>query len=256
MKRKLGLAVVAGALAVALALAATACGGGGDNNGVASLDPTTGQTTTGDEGSGGKGKPDAKQAALDFARCMREHGVDMPDPVNGRLELRSQRGDQRKVDEAQKACRHILEDAMPPLSEEQKAAMRDAALDFAKCMREHGVDIPDPVNGRLELRSKRGDQRKLEEAQKACRHILEDAMPPLSEEQQAEMREAALDFAKCMREHGVDMPDPTFQDGGELMRMPKGTKGDDPKVQEAQKACQPILDRARPKGSKDQGGTS
>jgi hypothetical protein len=192
MKRKLGLAVVAGALAVALALAATACGGGGDNNGVASLNPTTGQTTTGDQGSGRNGKQDAK----------------------------------------------------------------DAALDFAKCMREHGVDIPDPVNGRLELRSKRGDQRKLEEAQKACRHILEDAMPPLSEEQQAEMREAALDFAKCMREHGVDMPDPTFQDGGELMRMPKGTKGDDPKVQEAQKACQPILDRARPKGSKDQGGTS
>jgi hypothetical protein len=192
MKRKLGLAAVVGALGVALALAATACGGGGDNNGVASLDPTTGQTTTGDEGSGGKGKPDAKQAALDFARCMREHGVDMPDPVNGRLELRSQRGDQRKVDEAQKACRHILEDAMPPLSEEQKAAMRDAALDFAK----------------------------------------------------------------CMREHGVDMPDPTFQDGGMLMQAPKGMKKDDPKVQEAQKACQPILDRARPKGSKDQGGTS
>jgi hypothetical protein len=192
MKRKPGRAALTGALAVVLALALTACGGGGDGKGVASLNPTTGQTTTGDEGSGRTGKQDAQDAALDYARCMREHGVDMADPVNGRLELKT----------------------------------------------------------------KRGDQRKMEEAQKACRHILEDAMPPLSEEQQAEMREAALDFAKCMRDHGVDMPDPTFKDGGMLMRMPEGTKGDDPKVQDAQKACQPILDRARPKGEKDQGGTS
>src|SRR4029450_6202061 len=191
MKRQLGLAVVAGVLGIVLAFTASACGGGADDNGVASLNPTTGQTTTGDQNSG-DGKRDAKKAALEYARCMREHGVDMADPVNGKLELKTNRADQRKMDEAQKACGHILEEAMPPVSEEQ----------------------------------------------------------------QAEMREAALDFAKCMREHGVDVPDPTFQGGGMLMRMPKGMKDDDPKVQAAQKAGRPIMDRVRPKGEKDRGSSS
>ena len=38
---------------------------------------------------------------------------------------------------------------------------------------------------------------------------------PPSEEEQARMREQALEFSKCMREHGIDMPDPQFsEDGG------------------------------------------
>jgi hypothetical protein len=118
---------------------------------------------------------------------------------------------------------------------------QEAALEYAKCMREHGVDFPDPVNGRFEFRSDRGDEEKVQQAQEACRHILEDAAPPPDEQQQAEEREAALDFAKCMREHGVDMPDPTFPEGGGvLMRMPEGAE-DDPDFEEAKKACQPIL---------------
>lgn len=133
---------------------------------------------------------------------------------------------------------------------------QEAALAYARCMREHGVDFPDPVNGRFEFRSQRGDEEKLQEAQEACADILEDAAPPVDEEQEAEMREAALEFAKCMRQHGVDMPDPTFPEGGgTLMRMPEGTE-DDPDFEEAQRACQPILDAARPDGSSDQGESS
>jgi hypothetical protein len=60
-------------------------------------------------------------------------------------------------------------------------------------------------------------------------------------------QQAALDFAKCMREHGIDYPDPQFQDGGVLQRMPEGAE-DDPKFEEAQKACQPILDAVQPDG--------
>jgi hypothetical protein len=133
---------------------------------------------------------------------------------------------------------------------------QEAALDYARCMREHGVDFPDPVNGRFEFRSERGDQRKVEEAQEACRDILEDAAPPVDEEQQAEEREAALEFAKCMREHGIDMPDPTFPEGGgSLMRMPEGAE-DDPKFERAQKACEPILRAAQPDQSSGSGGSS
>jgi hypothetical protein len=63
---------------LALTLAVAACGGGGKANGVASLSgankPTA--TTTAKPWS----KQDAMQAALAFARCMRQHGIDMPDP--------------------------------------------------------------------------------------------------------------------------------------------------------------------------------
>jgi hypothetical protein len=133
---------------------------------------------------------------------------------------------------------------------------QEAALEYAKCMREHGVDFPDPVNGRFEFKGTPRDQRKMDEAQRACRHILEDAAPPVDEEQQAAEREAALEFAKCMRKHGIDMPDPTFPEGGGmLMRMPKGAERD-PDFQDAQRACQPILRRAQPDQPSGSGGSS
>jgi hypothetical protein len=193
MKRTLGLGATAGALAIALILALAACGGDGDSDGVASLTDTAGQTTTdGGQGSGGASAEDREQAALEYARCMRQHGIDFPDPVNGRFEFRDQRGDQRK----------------------------------------------------------------LEEAQRACQSILREAAPELSEEQEAELREAAVAFAECMREHGVDMPDPTFPPGGGVqMRMPRGAE-DDPDFQEAQRACQPILNEGEPDGQSPEGQES
>jgi hypothetical protein len=187
MNLKLVQATALGALALTLPFALAACGGGGDSNGVASLNPNGQTTTDSSNGSGGASPKDRRAAELAFAKCMREHGVDMPDPVNGRFDL--------KV--------------------------------------------------------KRGDQKNAEEAQKACGKILERVAPRLNEEEQAKMREAALDYAKCMREHGIDMPDPKFQEGGGMtMRMPEGAKPDDPKFKEAQKACEPIMRAARPAGKK------
>jgi hypothetical protein len=195
VKPKLRFAVAAGALAVAFTLALAACGGNSDSDGVASLTDTTGESTTESQGSGGGG-------------------------AAGREEFRK------------------------------------AQLEYAKCMREHGVDMPDPVNGELELKSDRRDQKKVSKAQEACGPILEDAAPPLSEEQQAELREAALEYAKCMREHGIDMPDPQFPEGGgTLMRMPQGAEND-PQFEEAQKACQPILKDAKRDQPSGEGGPS
>lgn len=198
MKRNLGLAATAGALAVALTLVLTACGGSSDSDGVASLTDTTGESTTegsqgsGDSGSGGASEQEREEAALEYAQCMREHGIDFPDPVNGRFEFRqSADEDPQKMQEAQEACQDILERAAPP---------------------------------------------------------------PLDEEQEAELREATLEFARCMREHGVDdYPDPQFEEGGGvLMQVPEGTE-DDPQFEEAQEACQPILESVQPDGESAQG---
>ena len=38
----------------------------------------------------------------------------------------------------------------------------------------------------------------------------------LDPEQQAEMREQLLEFAECMRDHGIDMADPVFGEDGRV----------------------------------------
>src|SRR6185503_2471010 len=83
----------------------------------------------GDEaGAGGDTAADRDKETLDagikFARCMREHGIDMPDPQPGQRGLRlMQKGDAppQTLREADEACRKYLEDVAPPeMSEAQK----------------------------------------------------------------------------------------------------------------------------------------
>ena len=51
----------------------------------------------------------------------------------------------------------------------------------------------------------------------------------LDPEQQAEMQEQLLDFAQCMRDHGIDMADPVFgEDGRVEIRRTAPNSGADP----------------------------
>lgn len=74
---------------------------------------------------------------------------------------------------------------------------------------------------------------------------------------------AQLEFAKCMREHGIDMPDPsTDGKGGIMFRSNNGSAGGDSsgksfsdginpeseEFQAAQEACSPILGSMGPDG--------
>jgi hypothetical protein len=126
----------------------------------------------------------------------------------------------------------------------------DARLEFARCMREHGVNVPDPgSHGGLGLSVPPGTSRaEFDEAQRACQPILERAAPELSEEQRSVMQDAALEFARCMREHGIDVPDPQTSDGGIIIRRGPRSGGefelDDPEFKAAQEACQHIMEEA------------
>jgi hypothetical protein len=153
-----------------------ACGGGSANTGVASLAGS--HTTTTVKKSKAAAKQEMQDAALAFARCMRQHGVDMPDPTfddNGGGVMIKQGGvgvrpfgggpNDATMKAAQTACQPILDKAqqdMPRPSPAEEAKMRDQALKFAKCMREHGVDMPDPTfddNGgmKIEMHAGGGD---------------------------------------------------------------------------------------------------
>jgi hypothetical protein len=128
-----------------------------------------------------------------------------------------------------------------------QADVEDAGLEFARCMREHGVDVPDPQPGAGGLRGMfiDGDRRSdpsFREAESECRKHLQDLVSQIDEDQRRELQQARLDFARCMREKGLDVPDP--QTGGGPPEGGSGQGGalgdldlDDPRVQEAMEAC-------------------
>jgi hypothetical protein len=145
MTRIIRMALALGLLLV-LALAVAACGGGGKSSGVASLgggDKATGTTRAG----GG----DDRQAALSYARCMRQHGIDMPDPkfdAQGHVGIQNPPGvgpDNPKFKAANQACQQYLPNGGAP--EKPNPQEQQQMLQFARCMRQHGVDIPDPKPG-------------------------------------------------------------------------------------------------------------
>lgn len=82
------------------------------------------------------------------------------------------------------------------------------ALQFAKCMRAHGVsNFPDPSGGGIQLTPGLAQSPAFQTAQKACqRYLPNKGQPPVTAPGE---RAAALAFAECMRTHGVpNFPDP------------------------------------------------
>jgi hypothetical protein len=131
--------------------------------------------------------------------------------------------------------------------------VREAQVKFAECMREQGIDMPDPKPGGGPQTFKVGgdsgiDPQEFEQASKACEKYREAIRPQLSEEEQQEFKERALEWARCMRDHGVDVPDPQFGgDGG--MRIQGGRGRLDPEDEEfqaAEKACGSPMGERRP----------
>ena len=147
------------------------------------------------------------------------------------------------------ACGGSEEPASTSGATGKEADNRKAMLDFARCMRENGVDMPDPQfeGGRVTMKvgGKPGemDPQKMQAAEKACAKYREAVKPPeISDEQKAEFKEQALAHSRCMREQGIDMPDPQFsEDGGVMMRLPKGVNPESDKFRKAQEACRDTM---------------
>jgi hypothetical protein len=109
------------------------------------------------DGSGTGNKAAANQQALKFAECMRDNGVsEFPDPdasgsltIDGVVNGSSIDPDGPAWDSAMSACK----DMQPPGftgdgDDEVTAEEQDARLEFAECIRDHGVkDFPDPADG-------------------------------------------------------------------------------------------------------------
>ncbi|MEV0597315.1 hypothetical protein [Nonomuraea cavernae] len=112
---------------------------------------------------------------------------------------------------------------------------REAQLKFAQCMREHGVPMDDPEpNGAIRIKAKEGMEQQVNEAQQACKHFMDAAIGDRMGKPDQKAQDRALKFAQCMREHGIQMEDPS-SDGKFKINIPAGTPEE--KINAAHEAC-------------------
>lgn len=122
----------------ALLIGLSACAPASGGNGSQTPDAGAGQQLT------------LTEWQLKYSACMRDEGIDMPDPdAAGTLTVTSG-GDPAAMEAAAQKCRADLGDP-PPISAEEKEAAEQQALEWGKkvaeCYRENGYDMPDPKAG-------------------------------------------------------------------------------------------------------------
>jgi hypothetical protein len=135
---------------------------------------------------------------------------------------------------------------------------------FAKCLREHGINATTPSGGNNKglVKVNGKNPQTMEAAQKACKAYQPKGGPEnLTPQQKVEREEAVLKFAKCMREHGIDVHAST-SGGGIQIRIhgaagggESGPNPESPAFQSAQKACSGLLP-GKPGGLGVPGGAS
>jgi hypothetical protein len=137
-----------------------------------------------------------------------------------------------------------------------------ARVNLAKCARAHGINVPDPSPrggpgegiGRVFRQYSRSQ---LNSALQACRQYLAKAFPQfnLTPAQRAQVQQQLVKFAECIRSHGVNVPDPTFNGSGAgrgfgFGQAFRSIDRNSPAFQSALKACQSL----RPRFGRGAGG--
>ncbi len=130
-----------------------------------------------------------------------------------------------------------------------------ARLDLAKCFRAHGINVPDPSSsggaagggGGIFRSLQNYPQAQLDAARQACQQYLGKAFPRLNltPAQRAQFEQQLVKFAQCMRSHGVNVPDPTFNSGGGFgfRQAFRSVDRNSPAFQAASKACAALRPR-------------
>lgn len=121
-----------------------------------------------------------------------------------------------------------------------KKTKEDQALEHRTCLRDQGLDIPEPKPGQdgvgITIDGGSMSKKEMEKAFKACEDKAVGGGP--KELTQAE-KDKMVAFARCMRKNGFDMPDPKF-DGGAMQAAPAMKPKDMKKFDKANKACESV----------------
>jgi hypothetical protein len=128
------------------------------------------------------------------------------------------------------------------------SALYQARLNLAKCLRAHGVNVPDPSpnggpaggGGGDAFRAARSSPN-FQSAMQACAQYRRQANPlaNLTPAQRAQFQQALVKFAQCMRAHNINVPDPTTSAGGgfRIFRQIPSTERNSPAFRTAVQAC-------------------
>ena len=93
--------------------------------------------------------------------CLRDNGLDLPDPQFGPEGVRfADPSVMMSIDfrsseflDAMEACQSLLEALQPEIDAAQQAEQNERLLVFAECMRGEGIDFPDPELPTTAIRS-------------------------------------------------------------------------------------------------------
>jgi hypothetical protein len=134
-----------------------------------------------------------------------------------------------------------------PFAPKQSSAQDQerAALQWAQCMRAHGVNVPDPgqSHGAGQIQVQGGDDKQMQDAMNACKRY-EPNGGRANGSPDPKMVDAMARFTQCMRDHGIPMQDPTTSGGASQVIGGDQSSGPDPnsdQFKQAQQACQHYL---------------
>jgi len=139
-----------------------------------------------------------------------------------------------------------------PSGEDELAIDEESVLQFSSCMRDEGIDFPDPTvdsdgNVGFDLMAMGEladvDEDEMEAAFEACFQYLEGVDFGFERIFDTEFQDQVVVFAGCMRDNGVDMPDPDFSGimDGEPLFPGWEPELDDPDFETAFEACEDVL---------------
>jgi hypothetical protein len=170
--------LIAGLAALAIVATLAACSGSTSQPTVATLQ----SVNPGQPSPSASGEFDFQQSVLDFASCMRDHGIDMADPEFGadgmpdfRKMIAGMDFSNPKFTDARQACGGMLAGLAMSTDPAVQAEWQQALVDFAGCMRDNGIDMADPQPGTgpfRNLASLDPNSPKFEAAYEACSNKL------------------------------------------------------------------------------------
>jgi hypothetical protein len=178
-----GRLAVSVAAAACFALSLTACSSGSPARSVASL---PGDSSKSRAPATSFTEAQSDQAILSYARCLRSHGLNEPDPTTNRghaglsLEIPA---DTPANQPALSTCSHFIAKfvaAKEAGASQQLSQWLPALVRYASCMRSHDIDMLDPgPQGQLNLGNVPGITSdfgryspQFRSADAACRHLL------------------------------------------------------------------------------------
>jgi hypothetical protein len=132
----------------------------------------------------------------------------------------------------------------------------EAMLAFTQCLRDQGIDIGDPTvgaDGSLQLppieftseidgtEGEEPDFSAFEEMMAPCEGLLDGEGGIGSNGDASGFEDALVEYTQCMRDNGVDMPDPDFSGNGGIIDLGAGGMNED-EFQAADDICRSVFE--------------